>query len=87
MPEVGKWIARNEVASGDVAAADPGQLSRRERSVLEMIAEGLANQEIAERLHISLHTVKSHAQRINNKLGVSRRTQAIVRAKELGLVS
>ncbi|MCY1415783.1 HTH-type transcriptional regulator MalT [compost metagenome] len=87
MPEVGRWIVRNEVDSDEVAAADPGQLSRRERSVLEMIAEGLANQEIAERLHISLHTVKSHAQRINNKLGVSRRTQAIVRAKELGLVS
>ncbi|MOA48956.1 Transcriptional regulatory protein LiaR [compost metagenome] len=61
-------------------------LSRRELSVLQMIAQGLSNHEIAERLYISLHTVKSHAQRINVKLGVSRRTQAIVRAKELGLV-
>ncbi|MCY1498190.1 HTH-type transcriptional regulator MalT [compost metagenome] len=86
-PELGRWMARNEPDCGDTALVDVGQLSRRERSVLEMIAEGLANQEIAERLHISLHTVKSHAQRINNKLGVSRRTQAIVRAKELGLVS
>ncbi|MNG26955.1 Transcriptional regulatory protein LiaR [compost metagenome] len=61
-------------------------LSRRELSVLEMIAQGLSNHEIAERLFISLHTVKTHAQRINFKLGVERRTQAIVRAKELGLV-
>lgn len=61
-------------------------LSPRELSVLKMIAQGLSNQDIAEQLFISLHTVKSHAQKINVKLGVARRTQAIVRAKELGLV-
>lgn len=61
-------------------------LSRRELAVLKMIAQGLSNHEIAEQLFISLHTVKSHAQSINLKLGVARRTQAIVRAKELGLV-
>ncbi|TLP73447.1 helix-turn-helix transcriptional regulator [Pseudomonas nitroreducens] len=61
-------------------------LSPRELSVLKMIALGLSNQDIAEQLFISLHTVKSHAQKINVKLGVARRTQAIVRAKELGLV-
>lgn len=83
-PEVARWVGRGEPVGAE--AAEAGQLSRREQSVLCMIAEGLANQEIAERLHISLHTVKSHAQRINSKLGVSRRTQAIVRAKALGLV-
>ncbi|MED5609056.1 LuxR C-terminal-related transcriptional regulator [Pseudomonas sp. JH-2] len=83
-PEIARWAGR--AGEGEGEALDVSQLSRRERSVLGMIAEGLANQEIAERLHISLHTVKSHAQRINNKLGVSRRTQAIVRAKALGLV-
>jgi ATP/maltotriose-dependent transcriptional regulator MalT len=62
-------------------------LSQRELSVLEMISRGLSNQEIAESLFISLHTVKSHAQKINVKLGVSRRTQAVVRAKMLGLVA
>ncbi|MCP1644878.1 ATP/maltotriose-dependent transcriptional regulator MalT [Pseudomonas citronellolis] len=67
-------------------AGQAALLSRRELAVLQMIAQGLSNHEIAERLFISLHTVKSHAQRINIKLGVSRRTQAIVRAKELGLV-
>ncbi|MNY39096.1 Response regulator protein VraR [compost metagenome] len=62
-------------------------LSRRELTVLEMIAQGLSNQEIAQGLHLSLHTVKSHAQKINAKLGVSRRTQAIAQAKHLGLVA
>lgn len=83
-PEIARWAGKVEEGEGE--AVDVSPLSRRECSVLGMIAEGLANQEIAERLHISLHTVKSHAQRINNKLGVSRRTQAIVRAKALGLV-
>lgn len=69
------------------AVTDVVQLSRRELAVLQLIAGGLANQEIADQLHISLHTVKSHAHRINVKLGVSRRTQAILRARELRLVS
>ncbi|MNZ45327.1 Response regulator protein VraR [compost metagenome] len=85
-PEIGRWVSKVEAAATLDADDDVGQLSRREHSVLTMIAEGLANQEIAERLHISLHTVKSHAQRINSKLGVTRRAQAVVRAKSLGLV-
>ncbi|HEF4760211.1 TPA: helix-turn-helix transcriptional regulator [Pseudomonas putida] len=60
-------------------------LSRRELDVLKLIAQGFSNQQIAESLYISLHTVKTHAQRINFKLGVERRTQAVARAKELGL--
>lgn len=61
-------------------------ISDREQAVLELIAQGLSNQEIADRLHISLHTVKTHARRINAKLEVRSRTQAIVRARELGLL-
>lgn len=60
-------------------------LSRRELDVLKLIVRGYSNQQIAEQLFISLHTVKTHAQRINFKLGVERRTQAVARAKELGL--
>lgn len=60
-------------------------LSRRELDVLKLIACGYSNQQIAENLFISLHTVKTHAQHINFKLGVERRTQAVARAKELGL--
>ncbi|MNO88226.1 Transcriptional regulatory protein DevR (DosR) [compost metagenome] len=61
-------------------------LSGRELAVLELIAQGCSNQEISDRLFISLHTVKSHARHINDKLGVERRTQAVARAKELGLL-
>ncbi len=61
-------------------------ISDRERGVLELIATGLSNQDIADRLHISLHTVKTHARRINAKLNVRSRTQAIVRARELGVL-
>ncbi|WP_341303674.1 LuxR C-terminal-related transcriptional regulator [Pseudomonas sp. TMP25] len=61
-------------------------LSTRERGVLELIAQGCSNQEISERLFISLHTVKTHARHINSKLGVERRTQAVARAKTLGLL-
>ena len=59
-------------------------LSGRERKVLQLIASGLSNQQIAEQLYISLHTVKTHARRINVKLGVVRRTQAVAQAKALG---
>lgn len=58
-------------------------LSNRELTVLRLIAQGCSNQEIAEQLFISLHTVKTHARRINTKLGVARRTQAVARAKAL----
>jgi len=63
------------------------QLSSRELAVLRLIAQGCSNQEISEQLFISLHTVKTHASHINSKLGVERRTQAVARAKELGLLS
>jgi LuxR family maltose regulon positive regulatory protein len=62
------------------------QLSSRELAVLRLIAQGCSNQEISEQLFISLHTVKTHASHINSKLGVERRTQAVARAKELGLI-
>jgi LuxR family maltose regulon positive regulatory protein len=69
---------------------DSGQseaLSARELAVLQLIAQGCSNQEISERLFISLHTVKTHARHINSKLGVERRTQAVARAKQLGVLS
>lgn len=70
--------------------ADPvvaEQLSSRELAVLRLIASGCSNQEISEQLFISLHTVKTHASHINSKLGVERRTQAVARAKGLGLLT
>lgn len=61
-------------------------LSSRELAVLQLIAQGCSNQQISERLFISLHTVKTHARHINGKLGVERRTQAVACAKGLGLL-
>lgn len=66
-----------------LASGDEVILSNRELTVLRLIAQGCSNQEIAEQLFISLHTVKTHARRINTKLGVARRTQAVARAKAL----
>jgi ATP/maltotriose-dependent transcriptional regulator MalT len=60
-------------------------LSQRELQVLKLIAQGHSNQEIAEVLFISLHTVKTHTRRIHSKLRVERRTQAVAKAKLLGL--
>ncbi|MCY1394924.1 HTH-type transcriptional regulator MalT [compost metagenome] len=62
-------------------------LSARELSVLRLIAQGYSNQEISDQLFISLHTVKTHASHINSKLGVERRTQAVARAKTIGLLA
>jgi LuxR family transcriptional regulator, maltose regulon positive regulatory protein len=61
-------------------------LSEREREVVLLIADGLSNQEIAERLFISVATVKTHINNIFNKLGVSNRMQAIARLEEWGLL-
>ena len=62
-------------------------LSTRELAVLQLIAQGCSNQEISNQLFISLHTVKTHASHINSKLGVERRTQAVARAKSMGLLA
>ena len=67
-------------------AVDASLLSSRELEVLGLIAQGNSNQQIAEQLFISLHTVKTHARRIHSKLGVERRTQAVAMAKKLGLI-
>ncbi|MBP8001710.1 MAG: tetratricopeptide repeat protein [Chloroflexi bacterium] len=61
-------------------------LSSRELEVLRLIAEGLSNQEIGARLFLALDTVKGHNRRIFEKLQVQRRTEAIARARELGLL-
>jgi two-component system nitrate/nitrite response regulator NarL len=62
-------------------------LTPRELEVLQLLAEGLANKEIAQRLEISEHTVKFHVNAIMGKLAAQSRTEAVVRATRLGLIS
>ncbi len=59
----------------------------RELEVLELLAQGLTNRQIARALHISANTAKFHVQHVVAKLGVADRTQAAYRAAELGLVN
>jgi len=68
------------------AELDRRGISRREYEVLELIAQGLSNQEIAERLFVSPNTVKTHSSNLFMKLDVRRRTEAVKRAQELQLL-
>lgn len=61
-------------------------LSSREMEVLQLMAQGLSNQEISERLFVSLNTVKTHSSKIFEKMEVKRRTQAIEMAQRLGII-
>ena len=61
-------------------------ITRRELEVLELVAQGLSNREIATKLFVSENTVKTHCSRAFDKLGAKRRTQAVQMGKELGLL-
>lgn len=93
---LGIWAGLRLTRPKIVRSADPFQLdeanlrtlgiSKREYEVLELIAQGLSNQEIAERLFVSTSTVKTHVSSVLAKLDARRRTQAIQRAKELHII-
>lgn len=68
------------------AKADELTLTPREIEVLGLLAEGLSNREMAERLFVSENTIKTHCSRVFDKLGAGRRTQAVQRAKQHGLI-
>ncbi len=61
-------------------------ITRRELEILELVAEGLSNREIAGKLYVSENTVKTHCSRAFDKLGAKRRTQAVQLGKEFGLL-
>jgi DNA-binding CsgD family transcriptional regulator len=79
------------VPQGGPFVLDAGKLKElgitpREHEILGLIAEGLSNREIGERLFVSENTVKTHSSRLFDKLGVNRRVQAVVKGRELGLI-
>jgi DNA-binding NarL/FixJ family response regulator len=76
-----------ERASAPMNAGDLAELTEREREVLALVAKGLSNAELAETLHVSVPTAKTHVSRILNKLGARDRTQLVVIAYESGLAS
>ena len=61
-------------------------ITRREFEILELIAQGMSNREIAGKLYVSENTVKTHSSRVFDKLGAKRRTQAVQLGKEFGLL-
>lgn len=61
-------------------------ITKRELEILELIAQGMSNREIAEKLFVSENTVKTHSSRLFDKLSVKRRTQAVQIGKEMGLI-
>lgn len=80
---VAAWAERHDAAAVRPSLQSP--LTPRERQILELIAEGQSNKAIARRLGLGPETVKTHMKNIFNKLDVDRRTQAVLRAEELGL--
>lgn len=77
---------RPRAFDGNPQAVETLNISPRELAVLQELAAGYSNKEIAARLHISPETVKTHVARLFDKLEAKRRTDAINRARELGIV-
>lgn len=90
--EIEVFIEAQPLPAGPSFEADRSKIeslgiTKRELEILSLIAEGLSNREIGERLFVSEHTVKSHSSRLFEKLEASRRTQAVQRAKQLRILS
>ena len=80
------YISRNENFVLNKSLVTQLELSNRELEILGLMAAGNSNQEIANRLFVSLSTVKTHNQNLFEKLDVKRRTQAVEKAKKLNLI-
>ena len=77
-PVIRQAARRLHAAHGARGETDIAQLTRREAEILELVAQGLRNREIAERLYLAPATVKTHINRIFAKLGVTDRVQAVL---------
>jgi len=80
-------VAQPAVVEIDEEAISKLGISKRELEVLQGMAEGLSNQEIGERLFLSVPTIKTHATNLFEKIEVKRRTQAVDKAKKLRLIA
>jgi DNA-binding CsgD family transcriptional regulator len=90
---LGIWVGsaltrrtRPEIFETNTRALEALGVSEREHEVLGLLAEGLSNKEIGERLFVSPNTVKTHLARVYDKLEVNRRTQAVQKARALRLI-
>lgn len=97
---LGIWFGRNLSSSPvEIPSVQPlvlpqirdyysnsGPLSPREMEVLSLLADGKSNQEIADALFVSTNTIKTHVARLYEKLEVRRRTEAVLRARQLGIL-
>jgi len=85
---LGIWLGANFYKRKSREAFDAKRLglSKREVEVLELLAEGFSNQEVADQLFVSLNTAKTHISNIYAKLNVKRRTQAIQKARDLAII-
>lgn len=92
-PKVQTIVVEKQVYIGNATGFAVNQLeldrlnlSRRELEVLQLMAEGLSNQEISARLFVSLNTIKTHSSKLFEKMEVKRRTQAVEMAKRLSII-
>ena len=81
------YVSFNNDFTPNEAEIENLSISKRELEVLQLIAEGLSNKEIAEKLFVSLNTVKTHSSKVFEKLDVKRRTQAVEKAKKSGIIA
>lgn len=84
--EVTVYRTASEPFSPDTKMIGRLGISQREMDVLQLMAAGATNQEIADQLFVSLNTIKTHTSRLFEKLDVKRRTQAIEKAKRLNII-
>ncbi len=86
-PEIQQRFVRAAIEAGDQPPSDVPALSDRERQIIELVARGHSNAEIAQQLHYAEGTVKADIRHINQLWGVENRLQIVLRATEIGIIS